>query len=85
MKRYGTRCTVGGHQNIRMGNCGYDQDASKVGKIRSHSLCNFFYNAAFHYPFYAVRAPDECKAKNAASVPPNYRLGYLETRNRSET
>lgn len=78
-RRFGTRCTTGGHQNIRMGHCGWDQAAGTGMQIKSHALCNYFYNAAFYYPFYGVEMPARCKATQPALLTTGFRMGYKGT------
>lgn len=66
------------NQNWKMGNCGISQDAASRPPYGSHGLCPYFYNLAFHHPFYAVSRPRQCRAKNEASRwPKKFRMGYL--------
>lgn len=71
------------HQNWRMGNCGYTQDAASDPPFGSHGLCPYMYVSAFEHEFYAVPQPSECIAKMPAIYwPEKFRMGYLENRTR---
>lgn len=69
------------HQNWKMGNCGQTQPAASAPPFGSHGLCPYFYNLAFHHPFYAVPKPQQCRSKIAPTrIPKNFQMGYMETR-----
>lgn len=64
-----------------MGNCGISQAAAQNNPVRSHGLCPYFYNSAFHHSFCAVPNP-VCIVRNRADPPKNYCMGYMERRKR---
>lgn len=69
------------HQDWRLGNCGYSQDAAADPPFGSHGLCPYFYVSAFDHDFFAVPQPNECTARAPAQFwPDKYKMGYLETR-----
>lgn len=71
------------HQNWRIGNCGYSQDAASDPPFGSHGLCPYIYISSFENEFFAVPKPVECQSKMPAILwPENFKMGYLETRKR---
>lgn len=69
------------HQDWRLGNCGYSQDAASVPPFGSHGLCPYMYISAFDHDFFAVDKPKECTSRGYAKVwPYSFRMGYFENR-----
>uniref|UniRef100_A0A1B0DPG4 Lipase domain-containing protein n=1 Tax=Phlebotomus papatasi TaxID=29031 RepID=A0A1B0DPG4_PHLPP len=71
------------HQDWKMGNCGFTQDAAGKPPLGSHGLCPYFYNIAFKYDFFAIPRPTVCASKSsgiAGAYPTGYKMGYLENR-----
>jgi len=69
------------HQNVRLGNCGYNQPAvASQPYYSSHGLCVQIYINAFDYPFYAMRTkPRRCISRNPAlNIPRSFTIGYNE-------
>ncbi|XP_037043896.1 uncharacterized protein LOC119079910 isoform X2 [Bradysia coprophila] len=71
------------HQNWRLGNCGFSQDAALPAPLGSHGLCPYMYVNAFENDFYAVEKPAACQSNHPArNWPTNFKMGYLEDRKR---
>lgn len=70
------------HQNWNMGYCGKYQLAEETSdNLRSHGLCNSFYNAAFHHDFYAETHPFQCNVNYIRPYWPfKFKMGYMESR-----
>ena len=82
---------------IITGNCGISQPASdpamwafcgfglcpNPSKAKlSHNLCNDFFISAFENDFYANNCNNCSNSMDISTLPPNYKMGYMETRRR---
>lgn len=71
------------HQDWRLGNCGFSQNAAMDPPYGSHGLCPYMYISAFDHNFLAVEKPQECPARSSATKwPENFKMGYMEDRKR---
>ena len=71
------------HQDWRLGNCGYSQDAASDPPFGSHGLCPYIYLSAFNNDFYAIPKPFECNSRSPSLYwPQNFRMGYFESNKR---
>lgn len=84
------------HQDWLMGHCGKYQDAAESFQavyceivkncsdqpMLSHSLCPYFYNAAFKHDFVANNV-HKCSSKRMiTNLPKKFKMGFMETRRR---